>query len=74
VVAYARKQYGCDSLTRFKMEDNGDEGSKSTHWEKSWIFNEIMSAELTSNQTYFSRLTLSLFEDMGWYIPIYENA
>jgi hypothetical protein len=33
-----------------------------------------MTAEVTYGIMLISKLTLSFFEDTGWYIPIYENA
>jgi hypothetical protein len=33
-----------------------------------------MSAELTPNMMYISDLTLSLFQDMGWYLPDYSYS
>jgi hypothetical protein len=47
-------------------------GKKCTFLYNRWVYNEFMSAELTPNMMYISDLTLSFFQDMGWYIPDYS--
>ena len=38
------------------------------------FYNENMTSLDVPNQMFISKLTLSFFEDSGWYIPIYENG
>ena len=44
-----------------ELEDEGSYGSAGSHWEKSMLYNEMMNAQTTEEET-FSEITLSLFE------------
>ncbi|XP_040565883.1 leishmanolysin-like peptidase [Lepeophtheirus salmonis] len=68
-----RAHYGCHSLSGAELEDQGEEGTALTHWEKRLFENEAMTGTHTQNPIY-SRITLALMEDTGWYKPNYEMA
>lgn len=51
----------------------GGEGTALTHWEKRVFENEAMTGTYTQHPV-FSRITLALMEDTGWYLANYEMA
>ncbi|KIH64412.1 Leishmanolysin [Ancylostoma duodenale] len=69
----ARQHFACDLLEGAELENQGGDGTALTHWEKRVFENEAMTGTHTQNPVY-SRLTLALLEDSGWYKPNYENA
>ena len=56
VRAEVRKHFGCDSLSGAELEDQGEEGTALTHWEKRLFENEAMTGTHTQNPIY-SRLS-----------------
>ncbi|XP_037082766.1 LOW QUALITY PROTEIN: leishmanolysin-like peptidase [Pollicipes pollicipes] len=73
VVEEVRRHFNCPELEGAELEDQGEEGTALTHWEKRLFENEAMTGTHTQNPVY-SRLTLALMEDTGWYQPNYELA
>ncbi|XGW16745.1 hypothetical protein V3C99_001856 [Haemonchus contortus] len=73
VVEEARRHFACDSLEGAELENQGGDGTALTHWEKRVFENEAMTGTHTQNPVY-SRMTLALLEDSGWYKPNYEKA
>jgi len=71
VLATARAHYGCNSLRGVEVENQGSSGSLGSHWERTVLFNEAMTASDIHNPAY-SKFTLSLLEDSGWYKPCYS--
>ncbi|PAV59330.1 hypothetical protein WR25_15669 [Diploscapter pachys] len=69
----ARKHFGCDKLEGAELENQGGDGTSLTHFEKRLFENEAMTGTHTQNPVY-SRITLALLEDSGWYKPNYEMA
>ncbi|CAI5446275.1 unnamed protein product [Caenorhabditis angaria] len=69
----ARKHFGCQNLEGAELENQGGDGTILTHWEKRVFENEAMTGTHTQNPVY-SRITLALLEDSGWYKPNYEIA
>ncbi|EPB80257.1 hypothetical protein ANCCEY_00659 [Ancylostoma ceylanicum] len=67
----ARQHFACDLLEGAELENQGGDGTALTHWEKRVFENEAMTGTHTQNPVY-SRLTLALLEDSGWYKPNYE--
>ena len=67
------KHFGCDKLSGAELEDQGEEGTALTHWEKRLFENEAMTGTHTQNPIY-SRITMALMEDTGWYFPNYTMA
>ena len=64
--------FDTNSLIGIPIENAGETGSSGSHWEKKYILNENMGATSYSSLTYFSRFTMSLMEDSGWYMPDYS--
>ena len=60
-------------MTGAELEDQGEEGTALTHWEKRLFENEAMTGTHTQNPIY-SRITMALMEDTGWYSPNYAMA
>uniref|UniRef100_A0A158P6U1 Leishmanolysin-like peptidase n=1 Tax=Angiostrongylus cantonensis TaxID=6313 RepID=A0A158P6U1_ANGCA len=73
VVDEARRHFACDSLEGAELENQGGDGTALTHWEKRVFENEAMTGTHTQNPVY-SRVTLALLEDSGWYKSNYEKA
>ncbi|XP_077284590.1 leishmanolysin-like peptidase, invadolysin isoform X2 [Arctopsyche grandis] len=73
VVKEVREHFGCPTLEGAELEDQGGEGTALTHWEKRIMENEAMTGTHTQNPV-FSRITLALMEDTGWYRADYANA
>ncbi|XP_026805367.1 leishmanolysin-like peptidase [Rhopalosiphum maidis] len=73
VVEEVRKHFNCSYLEGAELEDQGEDGTALTHWEKRIFENEAMTGTHTQNPVY-SRLTLALMEDTGWYKANYSLA
>eukprot|EP01122_Echinamoeba_exundans_P017392 TRINITY_DN915_c0_g1_i2.p1 TRINITY_DN915_c0_g1~~TRINITY_DN915_c0_g1_i2.p1 ORF type:complete len:651 (+),score=53.79 TRINITY_DN915_c0_g1_i2:26-1978(+) len=66
VVAWAREQYNCSSLSGYEIENVESAGTGGSHWEQRTGMNEVM-AGLNWRPTAITNLTLALFADMGYY-------
>lgn len=66
VVAWAREQFNCSSLTGFEIENLGQAGTGGSHWEQRTSINELMDG-LNWRPSKITNLTLALFADMGYY-------
>lgn len=73
VVEEVRKHFNCSDLEGAELEDQGEDGTALTHWEKRVFENEAMTGTHTQNPVY-SRITLALMEDTGWYKANYSMA
>ncbi|ENN76852.1 hypothetical protein YQE_06693, partial [Dendroctonus ponderosae] len=73
VVQEVREYFNCTELEGAELEDQGEEGTVLTHWEKRVFENEAMTGTHTQNPI-ISRITLALMEDTGWYIANYSTA
>ncbi|XP_037950835.1 leishmanolysin-like peptidase isoform X2 [Teleopsis dalmanni] len=73
VVAEVRKHFDCLKLEGAELEDQGGDGTALTHWEKRILENEAMTGTHTQSPV-FSRITLALMEDSGWYRANYSMA
>ncbi|KAI4458967.1 leishmanolysin-like peptidase [Holotrichia oblita] len=73
VVKEVRKYFNCHLLEGAELEDQGEEGTVLTHWEKRVFENEAMTGTHTQNPI-ISNVTLALMEDTGWYRANYEMA
>ncbi|XP_050084903.1 leishmanolysin-like peptidase [Anopheles aquasalis] len=73
VVKEVRDHFGCQKLEGAELEDQGGEGTALTHWEKRVLENEAMTGTHTQSSA-FSRITLALMEDSGWYRANYSMA
>jgi leishmanolysin-like peptidase len=68
-----RNHFRCRSLEGAEIENQGRAGTRWTHWEKRVFENEAMTGTYTQNPV-FSRITLALMEDTGWYRVNYRMA
>ena len=73
VVEEVRRHFNCEKLEGAELEDQGGEGTALTHWEKRIFENEAMTGTHTQSPV-FSRITLVLMEDSGWYRANYSMA
>jgi len=69
-----RRHFNCPTLEGAEMEDQGGDGTALTHWEKRLFQNEAMTGTVHTDSPVYSRITLALLEDSGWYIPDYDKA
>jgi len=74
VVREVRTHFDCPTLEGAELEDQGGDGTALTHWEKRIFQNEAMTGTVNTAQSVYSRLTLALLEDSGWYYPDYSRA
>lgn len=73
VVREVREHFNCSKLEGAELEDQGGDGTALTHWEKRVFENEAMTGTHTQNSV-FSRITLAMMEDTGWYLADYDKA
>jgi len=69
-----RRHFSCPSLEGGELEDQGGDGTAYTHWEKRVFQNEAMTGTVHTDNPIYSRITLALMEDSGWYRPDYSKA
>ena len=62
VLEKARVHFGCDTLQRIALENDGGEGSVGSHWEPRYMLGDYMISTDFSDTT-MSDITLALFED-----------
>ncbi|KRZ74122.1 Leishmanolysin-like peptidase [Trichinella papuae] len=68
-----QRHFNCSQLEGAELENQGTVGTVFGHWEKRLFENEAMTGTHTQNPVY-SRLTLALMEDTGWYRANYSAA
>ncbi|XP_046858994.1 leishmanolysin-like peptidase isoform X3 [Xenia sp. Carnegie-2017] len=73
VVKEARLHFNCSILEGAEIENQGSSGQIYTHLEKRVFENEAMTGVFTNNPV-FSRITLAIMEDSGWYWANYNMA
>ena len=66
VVKMARKHFGCENLTGVELENQGGQGSASSHWEGRVMLGDYMIST-DYDEIVISDITLAVFEDSGWY-------
>ncbi len=74
VVAEARAHFGCASLKGAEVEDGGSPGSAGSHLEKRVFFNDVMSPSSDPNSPSYSRVSLAVLHDSGWYDADFSKA
>lgn len=70
VIVNAQAYFDCDSVTHMPLEDEGDDGQHSNHWESRFLAYDLMNPSITVGQAHkysLSSITLALLEDSGWY-------
>lgn len=73
VVREVRRHFNCSSLEGAELEDQGSDGTAITHFEKRLFENEAMTGTHTQNSKY-SRITLAVLQDTGWYVANFSRA
>jgi len=73
VTREVQQHFNCSSLEGAELEDQGSDGTSMTHWEKRLFENEAMTGTHTQNSVY-SRLTLAVLQDTGWYVANFSRA
>ena len=73
VIEKARIHFGCNSLDKLPLEDQGGEGSAGSHWEGRYMLGDYM-VSTSYDENVISDITLALFEDSGWYKPNYYTG
>lgn len=66
LLSFARTHFGCSTLKGVLIEDEGGDGSAGSHWEKSTLGNEYMTA-IANGRMLYSGFTLNFLNDIGWY-------
>ena len=72
-VAMAKKHFGCDSITKIPLENQGGSGSVGSHWEARYMLGDYMISTDFPDAA-FSDITLALFEDTGFYKVNYYSG
>eukprot|EP01116_Phalansterium_solitarium_P012885 TRINITY_DN2958_c0_g1_i4.p1 TRINITY_DN2958_c0_g1~~TRINITY_DN2958_c0_g1_i4.p1 ORF type:complete len:722 (-),score=194.08 TRINITY_DN2958_c0_g1_i4:149-2314(-) len=72
VVAAVQEQFGCSTLEGGILEDMGGTSTRNSHWKKLYFGNEYMTGEASSYPV-FSKITLALLKDSGWYDPDFTS-
>jgi hypothetical protein len=70
VLKYSKMAFQCLSL--YGLETSLFGGSSSINWEARVMKNDFMSAGFNKTYVIFSKISLALFEDSGWYQVDYE--
>ena len=73
VVEFTRRHFNCPKMRGMPVENEGEAGSKGSHWEKFLLGNEMMVSDTVANPI-VSEFSLRLFEDSGWYQINYSMA
>ncbi|PIK36004.1 hypothetical protein BSL78_27167 [Apostichopus japonicus] len=71
----AQKQWNCTDDSIGVPLENKNGGSSSSHWESQVMLGSLMAPVLSEpHLTFLDEITLSVFEDSGWYKVNYEYA
>ena len=66
LLSTVRDHFGCQGIPAVPLEDDGGEGSKGGHFERIVFGDETMVSEDVAVAK-FSKITLALMKDSGWY-------
>ena len=72
-VQKAQNHFGCSSLTRIPLENQGGSGSAGSHWESRYMLGDYMVSTDYPDAA-ISDITLALFEDTGFYQVNYYSG
>lgn len=68
VLAWAKAFFGCNTMTGMPLENQDGTGAGSaSHWERTAMYDELMTGTALGTAKYFSGLTFALLKDSGWY-------
>eukprot|EP01084_Bolivina_argentea_P165407 287368_1 len=70
VKTMAQEHFNCDTNVIKGLPLVND----TAHWHFKWVHSETLTAIIYGASHYFSKFTLALMEDSGWYLPNYEYA
>ncbi|KAL4453890.1 hypothetical protein ABPG74_003773 [Tetrahymena malaccensis] len=73
VQATARKYYGCQTIQGMQLENQGGSGSINSHWERTVIRSEIMTASALTEGLNLTFFTVALLKDTGYWDDVNEN-
>ena len=73
VVQAAQKHFNCSSISGIELENQGSNGTIGAHWEARIMLGDYMIA-IDYPEIVLSDITLSLFEDSGWYSVNYYTG
>lgn len=73
VVQAAQKHFNCSSISGIELENQGSNGTLGAHWEARIMLGDYMIA-IDYPEIVLSDITLSLFEDSGWYSVNYYTG
>jgi leishmanolysin-like peptidase len=73
ILREGRAHFGYPELQGVELENQGGDGTALQHWEKRLLGNEAMTGVFTFDPV-FSRLSLAVMEDSGWYSVNYSSA
>jgi len=73
IVELARSHLVCDSIAGVQLEEYGGAGTAGSHWDLRMVGMEYMAGYINDIMP-ISRLTMALFEDMGWYKVDYSKG
>jgi leishmanolysin len=59
ILEFTKKHFDCTSAAGFPLENEGDEGSLGSHWEKTLLSDEIMISDSAQSDALLTELTLS---------------
>lgn len=76
VVQRAREHFDCPTLNGAELENQDPSACTivGSHWEQRIFMGEVMAPMRSPVPRYFSKVTLALFEDSGWYRVDYSRA
>ncbi|KAL4464485.1 hypothetical protein ABPG72_003895 [Tetrahymena utriculariae] len=73
VLETARKYQNSSILKVQQLENQGEEGSKNSHWERTVIRNQLITASLISDSLKLSIFTVALLKDTRYWDDVNEN-
>jgi len=65
---WVRKYYACDTLDGAMLENIDVTGMASSHWEKLFLYNDIMTVSSPMGLELVSNLNVALLDDTNWYV------
>ncbi|CAD6199687.1 unnamed protein product [Caenorhabditis auriculariae] len=70
----ARKYLECPDLQYIELENSGDEATAGSHYDVDFLPYETMRSDIAPFRIAYSRISLALMEDSGWYKVDYSKA
>ena len=68
VLAWAKSFFNCPTAVGMPLENQDGSGlGAGSHWQRTAMYDELMTGTSLGTAKYFSGLTFALLKDMGWY-------